>query len=1036
MHTPSIPFKKDDAGPAIAAIKRKLASLSDHADLDIRHAYTGLEGDRYDDNLELAIADFQKRNRLTPYPGCDQDTWNKLNEQAGSLFAEVWQYEFDALRGAAPDQVAPCDDAALTAKVHAASMAGLAFSGGGIRSATFNLGMLQAMGELKLLRKFDYLSTVSGGGYIGAWFSKWLHHEGGDIEALEQKLSPWHTEKSARKEPRQMRFLRQYSNYLTPKTGAFSADTWAAASTYVRNTVLNLTILVALMAAILIVPRLLSRFVDVILNATPEAGMLLAYLRMPLPLAGMSALAFIAIAAALFAVFSISVSISTVPDSARDKHDIMGQSQASVIRGVVLPLLVAAFFGSLALWAHRDAITLAWSAKIASPSGFFTSPIVHWLLAPGCLYFLAWSAGWWKAKAHNDMQKGHGASTDAGVPWRETFGHLVCAVAAFAVGTATLLLVIIELAKLTVPAAAMTLHLVAFGIPMLLGVFGLTMILSVGLVGRMYTEQSREWWSRQGGWTTIFVVLWVSIIAVSLYAPPLAAFVHHKTRGLGSAVMGSAWFGTTLAGLLLGSGDATAKTGSRPGLEKLAALAPYVFSIGAIVLVSAFVHALTSNTAAALVSGGAPEIAAYVAAYSQQTLASSTPTLWLALGAMLATGAVLAWRVDINKFSLHMMYRNRLVRAYLGASNPNRKAHPFTGFDANDDIHLDDLLKAGDKIQKPFHIVNAAMNLVSGDELAWQTRKAASFTFTPAFCGFELPNMDQPGQLPSTAEARRGAFRRTEAYRGDKKAPGSEEVGIKLGMTIAVSGAAASPNMGYHSSPPLAFLMTLFNLRLGRWFANTRGPRAGRRSTSPKVGLQYLIGELFGQADSNAEYVYLSDGGHFENLGVYELVRRRCRLIVVIDAGADGGLSFEDLGNAIRKCSTDLNIEIGIDVGKIDFLKDTRLSQVHCVAGSIHYDKADPDAPTGTLLYIKPSLLGKESADLLNYHKANATFPHESTADQWFNEDQFESYRALGYCIGMKAFEHLEVNDIDTLCAALDERWGPGSGTVHSLRAA
>ena len=304
----------------------------------------------------------------------------------------------------------------------------------------------------------------------------------------------------------------------------------------------------------------------------------------------------------------------------------------------------------------------------------------------------------------------------------------------------------------------------------------------------------------------------------------------------------------------------------------------------------------------------------------------------------------------------------------------------------------------------------------------------------------------------------RGGFRRTNAYRPKPTGRQDEERGINLGMKVAVSGAAASPSMGCHSSPPLAFLMTLFNVRLGRWFANpvrqfpqeknkaettedkfaslkteaSVDARPAPPRTSPSFGLWYLLKELFGLSDAKSNFVYLSDGGHFEHLGIYELARRRCRLIVIVDAGADGQFDFEDLGNAIRKCGTDLYVEVEIDVGKIDFFKSAEFSRSHCVTGTIRYDKVDKGAPVGTLLYVKPPLLGTEFADVLNYRKTNKTCPHQPTADQWFDETQFETYRSLGYNIGKIVLEKaagaalknaLGRHDIMSLCDALQANW-------------
>jgi hypothetical protein len=381
---------------------------------------------------------------------------------------------------------------------------------------------------------------------------------------------------------------------------------------------------------------------------------------------------------------------------------------------------------------------------------------------------------------------------------------------------------------------------------------------------------------------------------------------------------------------------------------------------------------------------------------------------------------VLGWRVDINKFSLYMLYRNRLVRAYFGASSAARKPHPFTGFDPNDDPQLADL-----QDQLPYHIVNTSLNLVSGEELAWQTRKAASFAFTPRFCGFEMPLMPAQGGNLTLHEAQRGTYRPTRQYASRAGKGVDDDAKVRLGMAVALSGAAASPNMGAHSSPPLNFLMTMFNVRLGRWCPNPR--KSTWKRSSPPIGLFSLLAELFGLTNADANYVYLSDGGHFENLGIYELVRRRCRLIVAVDVASDKKLAFEDLGNAIRKCATDLHVSIELDVSRMELVNGSDLCGASCAAGRIHYSHVDEDGIDGTLLYIKPAIVGDENADVINYRKAHPDYPHQSTADQWFDEAQFESYRALGYHIAKTALARAaEVSkvpgmrrDVDKLCAEL-----------------
>ena len=141
-------------------------------------------------------------------------------------------------------------------------------------------------------------------------------------------------------------------------------------------------------------------------------------------------------------------------------------------------------------------------------------------------------------------------------------------------------------------AASTTIPLVAFGMPILLSLFGITMILSVGLVGRLYTDKSREWWARQGGWTAICVIAWLGLAAVSLYAPPALGYLHAMVGTWFSAMLGSAWFLTSLAGMLAGKSRATGTADDKVWLAWLARVAPPLFSIGAVCLVAALVHFL------------------------------------------------------------------------------------------------------------------------------------------------------------------------------------------------------------------------------------------------------------------------------------------------------------------------------------------------------------------------------------------------------------------------------------------------------------
>ncbi|MDB5964087.1 MAG: hypothetical protein JWQ72_587 [Polaromonas sp.] len=1024
-----ISFKQGDESEAISDLQRKLAGLG---------FYDGPRSGRFDKPLMSAIVAFQVKNGLNPDGACDNATWRQLDEVAGSVFSETFQYELDALHGMPPTGVRPAEESKVIARAHAQQLAGLAFSGGGIRSATFNLGILQALAEHKLLRDFDYLSTVSGGSYIGGWFSKWLKEQAGDIEQAEKLLTPGSNAEPVADEPDPIKFLRQYSNYLTPKTGMFSADTWAVVATYVRNTGLNLTILIAMLAAFLILPRALTWLV---FNYHENYASWL----------------FVALLAFLWVVYFIALGISLKPDPA-NKNPIFAQSQGSVIWLVVVPLMLAGFAGSVGLWDLRGSASIEWlrftdgmhQASGTSAIAYLWSEklrVFGYALLPGVVYFVVWLAGWATAQYQNKLPG------RASVNWKnlggEGLGHLLFAIAALALGTLLVLTLLVWAGEWPL-AGRPTLHyshLVALGMPIMLSIFGVTMVLLVGLIGRLYTDSSREWWSREGGWAIICVFGWLVLFFFTYYMPPLLFWANaHLSDWLGAAIA-SGWLATTVAGVAAGANKSTGKQDSPRWLEFVAQVAPYVFTVGIVVAVSTLVHIVVTPGGIDRMNLGEATLPEYLERYLGEIEAAELITLAIAMAGFLAVGLLLAWRVDINKFSLYMMYRNRLVRAYLGASSKNRRPHPFTAFDPNDDPRFEELFKPdGVHVQRPYHIVNTALNLVKGKELAWQMRKASSFVFTPTFCGFEMPSRPLAGGSQSEQHAARGCFRPTARYGGKHNRINDEDEGTKLGMAIAVSGAAVSPSMGYHSSPPLAFLMTLFNVRLGRWCANPRKQRW--EDSGPHLGLFSLIAELFGLTDTDADFVYLSDGGHFENLGLYELVRRRCRLIVVVDASADGKMGFEDLGNAVRKCYTDFRVEVEIDVGRIDRERNAEFSKAYCVAGSIHYGKVDPGAPDGTLLYIKPSLTGQELAEVLNYRKADPSFPHQSTADQWFDETQFESYRSLGYRIGSVALREAAAatsipqtptkplrHDIAALCASLDAQWKQTKPKPEALQA-
>ena len=424
----------------------------------------------------------------------DQD-WNSLlallDDQAGSTFSEVFQFEQDALAGQIPYRTTPADLGEVYLRAHATGLSGLALSGGGIRSATFNLGVVQALAELRLLHDFGYLSTVSGGGFIGGWLSKWIHREKGDVKLVEERLAatirgtsgapPAPAAPDPRSEPHEVQFLRRYSNYLTPRAGMFSADIWTLICTYLRNTSLNLSVLVALLVVILLVPRLALVAFAAWLPAIP--------LRIKWVSAWPLAVAFflLAIAAIAFAI------------SRRDQRPWRGtglQGQQAVLFRVCAPLILAGIVGSVALAQLQSSLLQFWQHL---PSSLFDLRHV-WLLAPGFCYFVAWAAGWCLAQLSNHYDRPVQQLPPAALriflanAAREGLVHLLCAAVALAVGT-LLLLKMNALVATSEFRNANVVRVVTFGMPVLLILFGMSSTLMIGLVGRMYGDESREWWA-------------------------------------------------------------------------------------------------------------------------------------------------------------------------------------------------------------------------------------------------------------------------------------------------------------------------------------------------------------------------------------------------------------------------------------------------------------------------------------------------------------------------------------------------------------
>jgi hypothetical protein len=833
------------------------------------------------------------------------------------------------------------------------SLIGLAFSGGGIRSATFNLGVLQALARARLLQSFDYVSTVSGGGYIGSWLMAWMYHQKIGIKAVEDRLSSRNYSPANAADPAELHFLRNYSNYLTPRKGLLGADFWAFAATYVRNTILNQIILILLLLAVLMLPRALvyvPNRLEALENFTRHAF-----------LAQGAALVLALILIALAVTF-IGLNLLWVDPHTTEKCPWYAK-QWAIQLVVVIPLIVSAALVSYGISYYINYGILE--------DSLWDPPFLG-----VCLYFSLW-AGAFLIRAIVRAQRKMSGSTGPSA-------SLVLITAAVTGALVSYLL--LPFGSFLVPPPPplddyFNWHIFAFGTPAFVLIMLLAGTLHIGLMGRGMSDGHREWWARLAGWLMIYSICWLLLFLFAIYLPVFLARLwnaHHvKTFTTGTLL----WLVSTAYGVLFGRskdtgvGNPVAPVGKKM-LGYAARLTPYVFIVGLLAALS-----LLAAKVALVLTGDSDSI-------SNLPRAFSGPSVLIACLVLGAASLFLSWRVNINEFSIHHAYRNRLVRCYLGASVTNRNAQPFTGFSEADDLPLGDLQIPCDSVEprdgRPLPILNTSLNVVRGKELALQTRKARSFAFTPLYAGFTR-------EIVGGSEWQ-SAYAATSA--SGSKQRGCER-GISLGTAVAISGAAASPNMGSYSQPTLAFLMTLFDVRLGWWIANPareeNWPVGG-----PRVGFFWLLRELLGSTNDDSGFVYLSDGGHFENLAVYELVRRGCKLIVAGDASCDPAASFGDLHNAIERCRTDFGVEIELDPSGTR--RQNGLAQTHFAVGKIHYSSSPDD--DGVIVYLKPTLVAGDPADVLGYTSTNPCFPDDTTANQWFDETHFENYRALGEVTG------------------------------------
>nr|WP_207786049.1 patatin-like phospholipase family protein [Altererythrobacter segetis] len=360
-----------------------------------------------------------------------------------------------------------------------------------------------------------------------------------------------------------------------------------------------------------------------------------------------------------------------------------------------------------------------------------------------------------------------------------------------------------------------------------------------------------------------------------------------------------------------------------------------------------------------------------------------------------AVSLLLMGRMRSNGYSLHQLYRDRLSKAFLVSPDRKRDTSGLANRKlARSARAMGDLppldgtkLSALGQSDGPYPLINAALNVQGSLAANKRGRDADFFLFSPYFVGSELTRYAETEQME----------------RRDSR--------LDLACAMAISGAAASANMGGKTIRVLSPTLALLNVRLGYYLTNpyyvgeedTWANRL-RRYLGEQADRFYLIIEMFNRLHERRRNVYLTDGGHIENLGVYALLKRRCRLIFVIDAEADPELGFESLLRVERYARIDLGARITLPWEAIAAMSRTVSTGLpdhcapcmkgpHVAIGTISY----VGGGEGLLVYVKSSLSGDEKDYVLDYAERNLDFPHETTGDQFFSEEQFEMYRALGF---------------------------------------
>jgi hypothetical protein len=411
---------------------------------------------------------------------------------------------------------------------------------------------------------------------------------------------------------------------------------------------------------------------------------------------------------------------------------------------------------------------------------------------------------------------------------------------------------------------------------------------------------------------------------------------------------------------------------------------------------------------------------------------------WLSAGALFIISSL-----DVTSLSLHPYYRQRLGKAF-AVRQVDRKCakryaeNEYTWLIKHGRVHAVPRapaeIKPGVPVGGPKFIFAAAAAL-SGNGRPAPGLNAVSFVLGSDYIGG--PEL---------------GFLNTRAL--FQKAPPRIRRDLTVITAVAVSGAAFASAMGRHQKG-FEKLLAVSGARLGTWLPNPKffanlesknkkdAAKAWPKSLPSVRGAGYFYRELFGLNYKNARLVQITDGGHYDNLGLVEALRRRSRMIICIDGGGDTPPLLSGLAESVRLANYELGVSVKFDrcahylladiapgSGKSLDMNDAlsslkpRLAKRTVALGLIHYpDESglpkDKNGRHGLLIYAKAVLCEDCPPWLQTYAASHPQFPHDPTFDQWFNEGQFAAYTELGRIMGLQVRDcliaHHELNKVDTM---------------------